>query len=52
MPMDLGDPPNCQQIDLSPAYGPKSSNVVFSLNPRFLRGNEGGKALIFLVSMV
>jgi len=52
MPMDLGDPPNCQQIDLSPAYGPKSSNVVFSLKPRFLRRNEGGKALIFLVSMV
>jgi len=52
MPMDLGDPPNYPQIEPSPVNGPKSSNVVFSLKPRLLRRNEGGKALIFLASMV
>ena len=52
MPMDLGDPPKYQQIGLSRAHGPKSSNVVFSLSTRFLRGNEGRKVLIFLASMV
>ena len=52
MPMDLRDPLKCQQIEPSPVNGPKSSNVVFSLKPRFLRRNEGKKALIFLASMV
>jgi len=52
MPMDLRDPPKYQQVGISPAHGHKSSNVVFSLEPRILRRNEGIKALIFLASMV